>query len=199
MNVPGKTVLFSSIVDEINEVLSESQVVFFYCKSTDPSRKTFDGIARSLIAQILQLNPNCLGYLYDKVIGSGERHPSTTETYREILKTIAVNHNLLFVGVDGLDECEEPERRLILSVIETLLKVSDEGRNVKFFLTSRKEKDIERSLRSAIHLDIKPHHLEKDIRAYVEARSLKLSEKFEFSSEKEKCITAGISSRPKGR
>lgn len=176
----------------------ESQMVFFYCKNTEPSRRTFAAIARSVLAQLLKLNPSCLDYLYDKAVSSGSL-THTTATYRELVETIAMNHEYLIIGIDGLDECEESERRNIMLMIENILRVSHKEQNVKFFLTSRREKDIELSLSSAIRLNVEPRHIERDIRTYIRVRCSELVKKFVLNSGEERNIISKISSRPEGK
>lgn len=187
------------MVDVIGEEHPESQMVFFYCKNTEPSRRTFAAIARSVLAQLLKLNPSCLDYLYDKAVSSGSRLSNTTATYRELIETIAMNHEYLIIGIDGLDECEESERRNIMLMIENILRVSHKEQNVKFFLTSRREKDIQLSLSSAIRLNVEPQHIERDIRTYIRVRCSELVKKFALNSGEERNIISKISSRPEGK
>lgn len=195
----GKTVLFSSIVDEIKATIPVSQVVYFYCKNRDPTKSSFHEVARSLIAQLLRLNPISLDYLYDLAVESGERHPSTFKTYQDILENISTTHNLLFIGIDGLDECEETERRSILSLMQHILKVSSHQANVKIFLTSQRVPDVELSLKSAIRFDIKHRHVKQDIQNYVHRRSSQLCKKFGYSLAKQKSLIKDISARPEGK
>lgn len=196
----GKTVLFSSIVDQINKSIPHSQVIFFYCKNLDPLRKTFDGIARSLIAQLLRLNPVSLDYLHDTAVDSGEQHPTTFKTYRGILEHITSAHDFLFIGIDGLDECERDDRRLILSLLDHVLKASNPQANIKVFLASQRMSDLEKSslLKPALRFDIKHQHVKQDIENYVHTRTLQLCKKFDFDLEQQSSISADISSRSEG-
>lgn len=178
-----------------------SQVIFFYCKNRDPSKRTFDAIARSLIAQLLQLNEVALDYLHQVAFDSGERHPSTFETYRDILEHITSAHDhddLLFIGVDGLDECEKDDRRLILSLLDHVLKVSSSNAKIKVFLTSQRMNDLEHSLKPALRFDIKHHHVKQDIQNYVHRRAQKLCDDVGFGPEKHNSITAEICNRSEG-
>ena len=190
--------MFSSIVDEIKVAIPDSQVLYFYCKNRDPTKRSFDEIARSLIAQLLQLNPISLDYLHEMAARSGERHPSTFKVYQDILENMSISHNRLFIGIDGLDECEEADRRSTLSLMGHVLKASSSESNVKVFLTSQRVKDVQESMKSAIRFDIKHHHVKQDIHNYVRTRSLKLCEKFGYGPEKQKSLIAEISSRPGG-
>lgn len=190
--------LFSSIVDYVKETIPESQVIFFYCKNGDHLKKTLDGVARSLIAQLLQLNPISLDFLYETAVSSGERHPSTFKTYQNILEHLLVAHDFLFIGIDGLDECEKEDRRLILSLLDKVLKVSSQHANVKMFLTSQKIKDMEDLLAPAIRFDIGRRHFTHDIHDYVSTRSLRLCQTFGLCPEKQKSIITDVSSRSDG-
>ena len=195
---PGKTVLFSSIVDRLKETMPESQVVFFYCKNRDPLKRSFEAVARSLIAQLLKLNPVSLDYLYQAAVESGERNPSAFKTYTDILKNISTTQDLLFIGIDGLDECEQEDRRLIISLIENLSKSLSPQADVKFLLTSQRIKDLDDSLKSATRFDIRHHHVKQDIQNYVHIRSCQLFRKFPLGPERQKAVTIDICSRPKG-
>ena len=195
----GKTFLFNSIVDEIGEKAPTSDVVYFYCKESEPSRRTFNEIARSLIGQLLALNPVYLDYLYEKTLKSGERIPTSTHLCKDILKSLTANHEKLFIGLDGLDECEESERRHVLDSIHGILNSSSTKRNVKIFLTSRKEKDIGESIGSAISLEIKPYHLKQDIKYYVQVRVSELSRKFSLSMDEKESISKDVAKRSSGK
>ncbi|KAL9136526.1 MAG: hypothetical protein Q9175_002271 [Cornicularia normoerica] len=195
----GKTFIFNSIVEAISERIPESEVIYFYCRYDDPLRKNFNDIVRCLIAQLLALNPTCSQYLYDQIINSVDRRPdSANGLCAEMFEKVALHHEHLFIGIDGLDECQEPERRQTLLMIHNLLKGSKTKRNIRIFLTSRKERDISVSLRSAIQLEIRPYHLEKDIKGYVTARALDLSKKFSITLERQGTIVADVTGRSQG-
>ena len=195
----GKTFLFNSMVDELGKRAPASDVVYFYCKESDPFRRSFNEIARSLIGQLLALNPACLGYLYERTLKSGERIPTSKYLCKDILKSLTANHENLFIGIDGLDECDESERRHVVDLIHCILNNSSTKRNLRVFLTSRKEKDIGESFGSAIRLDLKPHHLERDIKHYVQIRISELSKKFSLSMIEKEHISEDVAKRSNGR
>lgn len=191
--------MFSSIVDEIGVTIPKSQVVYFYCKNRDPTKRSFHEVFRSLIAQLLHLNPISLDYLHDLAVESVERHPSTFKTYQDILENISTAHNLLFIGIDGLDECEEAERRSILSLMQHILNASSHQANVKIFLTSQRVQDVQESLKGAIRFDVKHHHVKQDIQNYVHRRSSQLCKKFGYSLAKQESLIRDISAKPEGK
>ncbi|KAA6406931.1 MAG: hypothetical protein FRX48_09229 [Lasallia pustulata] len=194
----GKTVLFSSIVDEIKSNSPKARVAFFYCKYNNVLRNSYQEIVKSVIAQLLYKNDDCLRYLYDKAVTSPERHPSTGSVLEDLIVTMAQLHRNLFLGIDGVDECEPSERRCILSLVHNLLKLSDTELDLKVFLASCTEKDIEESLQLSTHLALKPHHLDSDIRSYIDIRSIELGEAFSFNRKRVHEVACKVAGRPKG-
>lgn len=173
-------------------------VIFFYCKYNNVLRNSYQEIAKSLIAQLLYNNDDCLRYLYDMAVTSRERHPSTTSVLGELLGTMALLHRDLCIGIDGIDECEPSERRMVLSLVHDLLKLSDADLDLKIFLASCAEKDIEDSLRLSTRLALEPDHLDKDIQSYVKIRSIELGKNFSFSEERVHEVAVKVADRPKG-
>lgn len=190
--------MFSSIVDEITATSPTARVAFFYCKYNNVLRNSYQEIAKSLIAQLLHNNDDCLRYLYDMAVTSRERHPRTRNVLKELIGTMALLHRDLFIGIDGIDECELSERHLILSLVQDLLKLSDTELNLKIFLASCKEKDIEESLQRSIHLSLSSYHLNGDIRSYINIRSVELGNSFSFSEERVHEVAAKVADRPEG-
>ena len=115
-----------------------------------------------------------------------------------MFEKVALHHEHLFIGIDGLDECQEQERRRTLLMIHNILETSKSKGNIRVFLTSRRnEKDIDNSLRSASRLDIRPFHLKNDIEGYIRVRTLELSKKFPIAPMRQRII-ADIASRSQG-
>jgi hypothetical protein len=130
---------------------------------------------------------------------SSERYLNSPRLLHEILEELCKSHDLLFICIDGLDECEQNERGRILSLIGSISKASRTEQGVRFFLTSRKENDIEKSLGTAIRLNIKSHHVESDILSYIKTQTAKLREVFRFSLAREQEILDKLSNRPQGK
>lgn len=100
--------------------------------------------------------------------------------------------------MDGLDECDEADRRLVLSLMEHISRVSKVRANVKVFFASQRIKDVQESLKFAIRFDVKHHHVKHDIQNYVHTRSAQLCKKFGYGSEKQMSLVKEISSKPNG-
>ena len=115
-----------------------------------------------------------------------------------MLEKLAIHHEQLFIGIDGLDECGESERQMVLQMIHNILQGCHMSRNVRVFFTSRKEKDITDSLSSAHRLEIRHYHMEKDIMGYVQVRVQHLSKKFSIQVEQQSRVVADITTRSHG-
>jgi len=192
-------VIFSSIIDEISATQPDAQVIYFYCKNNDPLRSHFTDIVKSLISQILQLNPNCLDFIYESMLAGSERRAKDASKLLQILDHILANHDSLYIGIDGLDECSEEERKLLLNLITVSSRGDDAQGNVRIIVASRQEKDLERSLKLAAKLNIEPHNLENDIIAYIILKMTQLSQRFKFTQKKEQRLINEICTRPKGQ
>ena len=138
-------------------------------------------------------------YIYDTIIASKECRPGSSKLFKQILEELASCHSSLFIAIDGLDECGEDERSKILSVVSAVTEKCSTEKNVKFFLTSRSEKDIRHSLHSAYSLNIEPNYVKSDIRAYVKLQTAKLGRKFEFNEATEWEIAKEVLKRPQGK
>ncbi|KAL5327958.1 hypothetical protein ACEPPN_005664 [Leptodophora sp. 'Broadleaf-Isolate-01'] len=194
----GKTVIFSSVVDEISATLPQAQAVYFYCKNNDPLRSHFTDIVKSLISQILQLNPNCLDFIYEAMLSHSDRLATNASKLLQILEQMLSNHDSLYIGIDGLDECSEKERKLLSGLLTVVSRANDAQGNIQLFVTSRQEKDLERSLKSAVKFNIQEKNLEADITAYVTCKMTQLCQMFPFTQEREQLIKKEICTRPKG-
>lgn len=139
-----------------------------------------------------------MDYLYEIAVESGKRHPNTFKTYRDILEHITGAHDCLFIGIDGLDECEKEDRGFILSLLDHVLKASSPQAKIQILLTSQRMSDLQKLLKSALRFDIKPQHVKQDIESYVKRRALKLGDQFGFGHEKQSSITADVSNRSEG-
>lgn len=172
-SLPGKTFLFNAAIDEIARTRTEGLQIgltHFYCKYNDPLRSNYEEICKSLIAQLLKNNQNGLEYLYNFALQSGERHATSKSDFQEIIQSMAQCFDQVFIGIDGIDECELAERKQITSLLRTLTQPSEQGQVVKCFVFGCAERDIERSFIHCNRLDLKSTRMTESIEHYVNAR-----------------------------
>lgn len=106
----------------------------------------------------------------------GER--PDTQTLEEMLVTSTSSFSNVYVVIDALDECPllNDQRENLLKSLERIL--INAPKNLHIFLTSRKEQDIDKKLRtflsppSRIEIDLLSHQetLNRDIGHYIDLR-----------------------------
>ena len=166
----------------VEELLSQSTsskpptVGYLYCKYNDPQRNNFTEICRSLIHQLAGNNDICYSYLYDFAANSSERLATRKQDLTKILQNVLECYDEVFIGIDGLDECEKEERSKVIKLLNELLKLPGSTTSLYFFITSQAVLDIERFMASKAHtLKIKSEHLSSDIQCYVHGRTAELA------------------------
>lgn len=113
----GKTILCSTIVDNISQKFSYPLLYFFY-NGSDTSKQSVDKIVRSLIFQLYTQSANCqkeLDVLFESV--TKDKQPSLNAlftTFQDMIK----NLERCFIIIDALDECGE--RAELLKKFQTL-------------------------------------------------------------------------------
>ncbi|XPS93405.1 hypothetical protein M3J09_002762 [Ascochyta lentis] len=111
----GKTILASTIIENSCK-LPQAKVCFFYCRSTDDEHHAFVRVARAMLSQLMAGNDLLMQYLYDFATRSGEAMLSSETAAQNLLDTALKScdkDQKVYVIVDGLDECNREERKVI--------------------------------------------------------------------------------------
>lgn len=91
---------------------ANAATLFLYCDYRDQVNQTFINMVGSLAQQLaLQANPipTIIWNLYKDMIK--KRQPINTETLRTILNIFVQLFDIVYVGIDALDECQVDTRR----------------------------------------------------------------------------------------
>ncbi|KAL8838837.1 MAG: hypothetical protein Q9170_001959 [Blastenia crenularia] len=166
----GKTVLASTIVEEILRRSNNNHAVaFFYCDYKDPATQKPHLILGSLIQQIAKQDEQA----FQKVeIFCDKRNPEYKVDYnydfqelRDLILTISSSFNSTSIIVDGLDEYGSNATE-VTELLASLHPVNEET-NIKTLLLSRNEIEICQCLRNYVELAIAARG--SDLRLYVGA------------------------------
>ncbi|KIW74701.1 hypothetical protein Z517_11471 [Fonsecaea pedrosoi CBS 271.37] len=194
----GKTVIFSAMVESLilrSKSNSSCAVAYVYCKYNDCQRNSFAELARSLIHQLAGMNEICGDYLYDTAINSTESKARGKQALTTIIQDVLQCYEEVFIGIDGLDECEKDQRRQVLDFLKGLFKLSLPDCSLRLFLTSQGERDIEKFMAlTRYHVKIGPVHLSRDILYYVNRRSAELA-RFNLTSQQMGDLNRDVSAR----
>ncbi|KAH0169431.1 purine and uridine phosphorylase, partial [Aureobasidium melanogenum] len=169
----GKTILSSSIIEDLqcSSSVSSAVLLYFYFDFTEVRKQTLNNAFRSLLWQLTKRGESSfreVEKLY-KSCKDGENQPSTQSLSRALESVLQAVGRVIIV-LDALDECTT-RRDLLQWLAETAAK---ELSGIQIITTSRKEYDIEvaftKWLTKDVMLSIEQLEVDKDIQAYVHDR-----------------------------
>ncbi|KAF2135962.1 uncharacterized protein K452DRAFT_322729 [Aplosporella prunicola CBS 121167] len=173
----GKTILSSTIIEDLSKALTESQpMLYFYYSFTDTRKQSTENTVRSLICQLYQKRKD-VQRVVDLLFSShenGRKQPGLESLYSTFQNMIQ-QANEVWIILDALDECqtrEDTQAEGLLSWLRSL--VASKVANVHLLVTSRPEQDIESALETWTQpenrVPIQSDLIMDDIRAYIHAR-----------------------------
>ncbi|KAF5590988.1 zinc finger C2H2-type integrase DNA-binding protein [Fusarium pseudocircinatum] len=196
----GKTIITSLIVEEVQNLSPRPRVLFFYCKQSVPEHNTFIAIARSFILQLLNQDKSLLLYLHRKHCDSNEAVLSSIPLAQEILNFLLSSCQNAYIIIDGLDECEREERKVITQwfrqVVESLPKNAPD--RLRCLLVSQDDRIGVKDLQGVAKITIEPKDNYQDVLVYSRVQAEELRRKFEFSEEESSRIAVDVAGSVKG-
>jgi hypothetical protein len=170
----GKTILSSTVVEHLlQHCHNNARVVtaYFYFDFNDAQKQDLELMLRSLLCQLLRCTvviPNSVNALFSSC-ENGSRQPSLHELL-DVARQVAQGFAHVYVVLDALDECSQ--RSELMDMLETVAGWQLD--NLHLLMTSRKERDIERSLESYVEekdaVCLQRDIVDKDIQRYVQQR-----------------------------
>lgn len=103
----GKTILASLLIDECTKI-ANTQTIYFYCRNGDPRMNDFISMCRSLMDQLSNLDGSVVDILSDMVVKS-DMCFKTRKHMEKVLQLCLDAAGTVYIVLDGLDECTEPE------------------------------------------------------------------------------------------
>ncbi|KAJ4863073.1 NACHT domain-containing protein [Trichoderma breve] len=164
----GKTMLLCGIIEDLEQNSDSENLSYFFCQAADYRINTAAAVVGGLIQSLLKQDPALLSRIRERH-GNGPKGqldgPNALVILCDIFETITNDPGLTNVicVVDALDECITDCRRLLNLIIKT------SGR-VKWLLSSRNEKDIEKGL------DQVPQKLILELKQNAEQISISIDE-----------------------
>jgi hypothetical protein len=152
-------------------------ICYFFCDFANHRSLEIRTVISSFIKQILNvfpIPPELEGKL--EVLYRSVHSPPAEDQLFQILISAAKLPDITFFIVDGLDECNDHDKRRLLLHLKNLLGIRD---SIKVLVSSRKEVEISQSLESFHEVSLDTPTTFSDIKAFVEA---KLKDKVEQGS-----------------
>ncbi|KAL5330616.1 hypothetical protein ACEPPN_000135 [Leptodophora sp. 'Broadleaf-Isolate-01'] len=177
----GKTILASIIID--STLTNDSKnTAFFYCKENDSEKNSCISIYRGLLSQMLNNHRDLIPYCHDRMVSTGEINLTTVTQAESLLKVLFEKADNTRVVIDGLDECDVDQRKLLLAFFTDAVDHFDERDpgKLRVLLISQDYLDIQKALQCATVLKLTNENNEADIKTYVREWSLKFQSKYEL-------------------
>jgi hypothetical protein len=170
----GKTILSSTAIEHLlQHCHNDASMVtaYFYFDFNDTQKQDPELMLRSLLCQLLQRSftvPKGVNALYSSC-ENGRRQPSL-HVLLEVTRQSAQEFTQVYLVLDALDECTQ--RSELMDMLETVAGWQLD--NLHLLMTSRKERDIERSLEGYVKEDdtvcLQRDVVDQDIQRYVQHR-----------------------------
>ncbi len=175
----GKTILASVIVDSCLQDTSRA-TGYFYCQEDNPEKNDCISIFRGLLSQLLNHSRELIPYCYEKYLSSGELHLTSPALAKQLLKLCFEKIPKQFIIIDGLDECNPAQRKLVLSFFTSVVDKCDEREpgKLRVLFASQDFTDIGNALQTGDIMKLTPEDNKNDIKAYVHEWSKKIKEKY---------------------
>jgi hypothetical protein len=182
LKITGKTILASVLIEECSRMVRLSKdlsFAFFYCRDKDEQRNKFASVAKSMLAQLLRQQPVILPYLYDECLKSAKVTLSSSQDCIRLLGTVLQAVPQTFLIVDGIDECEQKERKAMLNFFTSTITSDDIAPGkVRALFISQQLSDIMTGLHMADSMQLTKNHIELDIRNFAVKRAFEIQKKF---------------------
>jgi hypothetical protein len=175
LTLTGKTILASAIVDGCKQK-TDFKSCYFYCHDGDQTSNTAIGILKGLVDQLLDQHSDLLPPCYSRRTSSGEPVLRSLHQAKTLFEDCCLAIPKLFVVVDGLDECEQGERKHTLDIFMDIVSRHDthaQGK-LRVLIVSQDYSDIRRGFHTTSNNKLTPRTIqlsdtdvEADISTYV--------------------------------
>jgi len=184
LTLTGKTILASVLIEECSKIVALSKDVsfaYFYCRDQDGQRNKFSNVAKTILAQLLRQEPAILPYLYDECLKSAKVTLTSSEDCSRILRVVLQAVPQTFLIIDGIDECEQKERKAMLNFFTSAITSDDIplGKFRALFISQRLG-DIKTGMHMADSIELAKENSELDIRNFAVKWAFEIQKKFKL-------------------
>ena len=159
----------SRIVDDLsaNAIAHQVAIVYYYCDYADHRSLQTHRILGTILKQLIPENeiPSEMEAKILRAYKDGTRIPETSELV-DLVCFLMQLWPVVYIVLDGLDECEKSPRQDILSFLERLATLANAI--VHIFVSCRDEDQLLRSLKAYSRIQLTSAALETDIKSFVE-------------------------------
>lgn len=173
---------------------------YFYCQEDDPEKNDCISIFRGLLSQLLNHSRELIPYCYEKCLSSGELNLTSLALAERLLKLCFEKIPKQFIIIDGLDECNPLQRKLVLSFFASVVDKCDEREpgKLRVLFVSQDFPDIGKALQTADVMKLTQGDNKNDIKSYVYDWSKRIERKYDLDDEQTEYIQESTLIRSQG-
>ncbi|KAK6346528.1 hypothetical protein TWF696_006653 [Orbilia brochopaga] len=165
----GKSMLITSLIDHTfaKSRHSRTSIAYYFCDFLTPESLKYRTILSSLLKQLAILSQPILTVFQDKLEDAymDNQLPPDVRQIEELLTMLAQSLGLIYIFLDGVDECATADRIDLLSCFKRLLKANPTS--IRIAISSRPDIDIPRTLNIAYEISLKTVTDRPDLEAYI--------------------------------
>ncbi|PVH69331.1 hypothetical protein DL98DRAFT_625565, partial [Cadophora sp. DSE1049] len=195
----GKTILASIIIDASIANYADS-TTYFYCKKNDAEKNTCISIYRGILRQLLTRHRDLVPYCWDEMVSTGETILTTTHLAEGLLKTMFAKTESFRLIIDGLNECDWDQRKLLLAFFTSIVELCDERQpgKLRIIFLSQDYIDIQKAMQIATTLQITEEDNKADIGTYVREWTSLIQQKYDLDPTTALAIEDSTCGRARG-
>lgn len=199
---------------KLESFAARTAMAYFFCNNKDKRRQTALCILQRVIYQILCQRPDQVYHLRSEYERQREyllSLPNSLQTLWRILQALFKYSGLciVYVIIDGLDECESDSIELLLSMFQsyllpTLDATTDETRKdsclIKLLITSRNEDAIRQVLSTHLEIGLEANtkHVDDAIQKFIDENVKQLQRVKNYNSSLTKFVEENLCEKSEG-
>lgn len=193
--------LSSVAIEAAESLLPQPTVLYFYCKSGDPQRDNFNAILRGLLSQLRLQQPDVVEFLFSEASKSPDVVLTSNKLACGILETCLKNSQLVYVVLDGIDECAtRAERSSICTwfreIVENLPAAAPD--TIRCMFVSQDDGFARKDFAGLTTIEMQPHHAWHDIGTFCERGMQRLQQKFGVSASQALRMASAVTTAADG-
>ncbi|KAM0714721.1 hypothetical protein Q7P37_009738 [Cladosporium fusiforme] len=165
----GKSVLMSQVVKHLYQTCPTSDVrkVYFFCRFNDKASILADTILRSLLRQCLDAS-SLPKDIESELVNLLRQTWVDSSALFGILKSAISQYHAVYMIIDGIDECDTPQRSIILKSLSKLIDSS--SGIVKLALASRNTvaRPLEKSSTRILDINTRQQQFQEDVGTFID-------------------------------
>ncbi|KAK8106768.1 SNF2 family N-terminal domain-containing protein [Apiospora kogelbergensis] len=190
----GKTILASNIIQLCMGMVNGFNTHYFYCRKHHDKQNTSLAVLKSILEQMAGCNDELLPYCDNKRIEGRQEFLDQINVVKQLLEAFCEYDSNKFVIIDGLDECDQADRKTIIDFWKGMVDktINYMPGKLRVLLISQDIPDIRAALKDSMistTLDLHPDDTNGDIQQYLEGKAPELQERFGLDeSQKHKAL-----------